>query len=307
MALNSNLSSLSLSDKVSIALNDLSIQAQYFTKNNISIDVYFPVKEHRRTFLENPTTELLVAYDPIDEQARQVVAFYPNGSKVYLSPERPPDIPTLIVAISEGRFERGSLITSVQLCKSGTTYMKCIRIFDDKEPWFRGRPEIYCWVVYENGFKKQLHWPEVKEVNKEYYFNCKRPVIDQWRKEEFEHVAFIWYEQDVKFHVGYVKVKLPWGPVEITIGDIVIDRDDEMGSEIADWDAVPCSPYDPGTRYNTGFVEFRIAGKWCQHPKTTPTPVPTPQLTPTIPPWITNVTVQTTPTPEFVPTGISTE
>lgn len=300
IALSSNLSSLSLSNDMSLALNDLSVQAQYFTENNISIDVYFPVKEHRKVFLENPATELLVAYDPIDEQARQIVAFYPNGSKVYLSPERPPNIPTLIVAISEGRFERSS-ITSIETCELNTTYMKYIRVYDIKEPWFKGDPEIYCWVVYENGFKKKLYWPEINRTRRSCYLDCTRPIIDQWSKDEFEHVAFIWYEKDVSFPVKCIKIKLPWGYAEIEIGDIIIDRDDEMGSEIADWDAVPWSPYDSGKPYNTGIVEFRIAGKCCQHPKTTPTPAPT------LPWWITNVTAQTTPTPELAPIGTPEE
>ncbi|RLI85112.1 MAG: hypothetical protein DRP01_06950 [Archaeoglobales archaeon] len=87
--------------------------------------------------------------------------------------------------------------------------IKTIRVTDVHEPWFKGKPDIYCWIVYENGFKKKLYWPEVKNKNIEYHFDCSIQIIDQWKKDEFERVAFIWYEQDVKFHVGYVKVKLP--------------------------------------------------------------------------------------------------
>ena|GEM_PF-1651489 len=269
----------SLNSEMKTALEDLSEQTQYFKENSIPVDLYFPVDKHRKMFLEDPNVNLLVAYDPIDENAKTVVAFYPNGSKVYLSSEKLPDTPTLIVTISEGRFEK-ALVIPVGTCDQGSTYMKTIRVTDVHEPWFKGKPEIYCWIVYENGFKKKLYWPEVKNKNEEYHFDCGRQIIDQWKKDEFERVALIWYEQDVKFHVGYVKVKLPWGSVEIEIGDIVIDRDDEMGSEIADWDAVPCSPHDSGKVYNTGYVEFRIAGKSGCLPKTTPTPTQTPKMIP---------------------------
>ncbi len=271
--------SVSLNSEMKIALKDLSEQTQYFKENSIPVDLYFPVDKHRKMFLENPNVNLLVAYDPIDENAKTVVAFYPNGSKVYLSSEKPPDIPTLIVAISEGRFEK-ALVTSIGTCDQGSTYMKTIRVTDVHEPWFKGKPEIYCWIVYENGFKKKLYWPEVKNKSEEYYFGCNRQIIDQWKKDEFERVAFIWYEQDISFPLKKIVIRLPWGPVEIEIGDIVIDRDDEMGSEIADWDAVPCSPHDSGKVYNTGYVEFRIAGKSGCLPKTTPTPTQTPKMIP---------------------------
>ncbi len=274
-----SLSLTGLNNEMKTALEGLSEQTQYFKENNIHVDLYFPVDKHRKMFLENPNVSLLVAYDPIDENAKTVVAFYPNGSKVYLSSEKPPDTPTLIVAISEGRFEK-TLVTSVVTCDQGSTYMKTVNVTDVHEPWFKGKPEIYCWVVYENGFKKKLHWPEVKNESEEYYFDCNRQIIDQWRKDEFERVAFIWYEQDVSFPLKKITLRLFRGLVEIEIGDIVIDRDDEMGSEIADWDAVPCSPYDSGKLYNTGYVEFRIAGKSGCVPKTTPTTTQTPKMTP---------------------------
>jgi len=279
ITLSCSLSSLSLNSRMKMALDNLSIQTKYFEENNIVIDVYFPVKEHRKAFLNNPNVDLLVAYDPIDEHA-QIIAFYSNGSKIYLSPEKPPNIPTLIVTISESRFKKSSYTIFVKTCDLDSTYMKYIKANEISEPWFKGDPEIYCWIVYENGLKKKLFWKKEITREKTYcYLGCERPIIDQWRKDEFEHVAFIWYEQDVSFPIRFVKVRLPWSPVEIEIGDIIIDRD-EMGMEIADWDAVPCSPHDSGKLYNTGCVEFRITGKSGCLPKTTPTPTQTPKMIP---------------------------
>lgn len=157
------------------------------------IDLYFPVQDHKAKWKGNE--DLLVAYSPVTEEAavKSIVAYSVRSQKkVSLDPHTPPTTPVLVVAAEEHEsheivpappIPRGTdvpePISKEEAIRdmrqatgdepetaggNSTMQFSYLKIYDDKEPWTKGSPEIFVVYVdtrYANSPKwqrKELSW-----------------------------------------------------------------------------------------------------------------------------------------------------
>ena len=76
---------------------------------------------------------------------------------------------------------------------------------DDKEPWFKGPPEVYCVILSKNKVLscKNLSW---FDKTKKYYTN--KISICRWNKETLgDHLTFFWIEDDIDLYFKTIGIQ----------------------------------------------------------------------------------------------------
>lgn len=141
------------------------------------LEMYFPVPEHRETWAAGSVPAVAVSWGE-----RNVASVAPDGTVASLSPDRPPEEPTLVITGAEGfdadgaprsrslkpdhlplRIQTSEEIqpdtdpgdgsSTCQYCFPDDAtwqrdigireWMKYVQFTDDKEPWHKGDPEFY--------------------------------------------------------------------------------------------------------------------------------------------------------------------
>jgi hypothetical protein len=116
-----------------------------------AIEVYLPVPEHRTRWRGDD--RIMVATAETDQDAP--AGFELTGRRVRLDPARPPDIPVLMVARAEQRFEAAAGITCLLVCGGGTgsatatpgLYLTRTAFGETFEGWFKGDPEFEVHIL----------------------------------------------------------------------------------------------------------------------------------------------------------------
>jgi len=153
------------------------------------LDLYFPVPEHRERWKGG--IDFLVAFAPVhgrDAKFTEFIAYsVKTGKQVTLDPNSPPTIPVLVIAPEEHEShaveenpapivklpEREPDETRADAPKKpvhqekGNSYVgvKYLNIFDAKEWWWEGHPEIYIQFVIGKGPECKLGYRWLSEVN----------------------------------------------------------------------------------------------------------------------------------------------
>jgi hypothetical protein len=126
------------------------------------VDIYFPVVAHRKRWRGDDN--LLVAFVPLadDMSLREIYAWSVKDQKwVSIDAKEPPETPTLVIALTEKETyatRKPPPPTDVGSVKgpepkgkpkSDNSYFGAsyIKMFDDREPWFKGDPEIYAYHI----------------------------------------------------------------------------------------------------------------------------------------------------------------
>jgi hypothetical protein len=190
------------------------------------IDIYFPVPEHRKKWTGKD--DLLVAFSPVGDESEitEIVAYsVKNGKRVVLDAEEAPETPVIVVTLTEHEtldvaapaappaeepeptdpesvpegaeppLEGGR----VPVEGNSRIEMQYIKIYDDKEPWHMGAPEIFvvCTQVKGSGQgvvgKRDL--ARVNETHKWYWVRD----IASWLFEEgtyWNYTEFAVWERD---------------------------------------------------------------------------------------------------------------
>lgn len=164
-------------------------------------DLYIPVDAHRKKWQGGK--DFLVAFAPLghEEDVEQIVAYsVSDGERVLLDPNKAPNSVVLVVApeehethavlplpqpdkkeplpqpISKQEAERmvKKPTGKEPLNAEGNSFfqLRYLNIYDDKEPWTKGDPEIY--VVYAHGrygqpLAQKVSLPGVNEENRYYW------------------------------------------------------------------------------------------------------------------------------------------
>jgi len=154
------------------------------------LDLYFPVPEHRDRW--KGSIDFLVAFAPAhgrDAKFSEFIAYsVKTGERVSLDPNRPPEIPVLVIAPEE--HESHALpehpAPVVKLPKrapdsgtanapenpvtqeQGNSYVgaKYLNILETKEWWWEGDPEIYLLFGQRKGNNCDAHTLWLSEVNR---------------------------------------------------------------------------------------------------------------------------------------------
>jgi len=177
------------------------------------IDVYFPVKAHRQTMMENPQQNFLVTYYDgyEDEQVeKQFTAWDRQGNEVTLSTAVAPEIPVLVITPCEHNGKHPLVTCSDEDCGGGggggggggsrnDLILDAITIYNDHEPWYKGSPEIkmLTWQDPNNAnyynYQKFVDLASVDDENQTYYPNV---VIYNWANGENGPILIEVFEDD---------------------------------------------------------------------------------------------------------------
>lgn len=128
--------------------------------------------------------EILVAaaqYNADGSESEFVTAFDRFGNEVQLSNDEEPDMPVIVVGISEYQnmldsvaedsrtTDKDSQTRSTNGAINHNERLLGMKIYDDKEPWSKGYPEIYAlWAVGENQTKLRQTYGFVNKENTYY-------------------------------------------------------------------------------------------------------------------------------------------
>lgn len=167
------------------------------------LDLYFPVKAHREKWKGDGN--LLVAFAPMGDEVdvSEIVAYsVKNGKRIRLDPAREPDQAVLVIAMEEHgsheavaptkqdepqaaerekpNFEGGNpLQPEREAIPSNSVHgIKYLKIFDGKEPWYKGDPEIYLLFGRAQGNSCVVGRYECAAVNDENRWYD----LDRWHK-----------------------------------------------------------------------------------------------------------------------------
>jgi len=164
--------------EVDIALAGPPVEAGGPAPAPTDFSLYFPVKEHRLKW--DGGVDLLVVSPPVDDNDvdAEVIAHSvadPNIT-IVLDRSTPPDIPTLVIGISEPNPERKTppppAVDSdgMSLMSTGTYVgLPMVLITNDSEPWWRGSPELYVKVYrWLHGIPLQTKHIDLGYVNGTY-------------------------------------------------------------------------------------------------------------------------------------------
>ena len=156
------------------------------------VDIYFPVVAHRKHWRGDEN--LLVAFVPLadDMSLQEIYAWsVEDQERVIINAEEPPEIPTLVIALTEKETyatrkpppptDVGSVKgpEPKDKPKSDNSYfgVSYLSLSDDQEPWFMGYPEIYGYHIQlgppewnnKHGFGPcQSHYTDLYWVNREH-------------------------------------------------------------------------------------------------------------------------------------------
>lgn len=225
------------------------------------LNVYFPVDEHRKRWLDQ-RDKMLIAYDPFwldEKEIEEIIAYDWDGNVHWLDSRVPPEIPTLVAA----RSEHIPLETEIETWSGDTTYLLKLRIpskdmFDRIEPWFKGDAELYVWMVSRNErLRKQYWFPNYKRVWAEggLWRDLEHELVIDWDPQRHTNTLyFSWWEYDgetIEYNIKSVAPRVP-----ISGGIRIYDKDDEAGFLTVEYNSVPTSR--PGRIYSTGIVEWEL-------------------------------------------------
>ena len=153
---------------------DLTLKSKFISiRNNLKngeIDIYFPVKEHRKQFMENPEGNIYVAAveQNLAQKGEPIIAYDLLGKRVELSHKTAPIVPTLVITYSEKRgnelkpeFQENKKTASQQLFalpvdppEDDYYDISWIAISVQKDydsGWFGGAMEIYLKYKFRTG------------------------------------------------------------------------------------------------------------------------------------------------------------
>ena len=139
------------------------------------LDLYMPVQEHKTKWKGN--NDLFVAFAPVndEEQVSAIIAYsVKTGEQFLLDPNVPVETPVLIIAPEEHEshgiapkpkmpatvpddpkkhLKTSKPFTDKKANGNSHFHIKYLKIYDDREPWYWGDPEIYVFfgqVKYDN-------------------------------------------------------------------------------------------------------------------------------------------------------------
>ena len=233
--------------------NEVRILEKKIQKN---LNMYFPVDEHRKRWLDQPD-EMWGAYHPFwldEKEIKGILAYDWGGNPHWLSPQVPPETPTLIVT----RSERMPLEIEIKTGSRDTVYLVRFRIpsedmFNRIEwGWFMGDAELYFLAVSNNMMYVKKHGlPNYKRDSaKEGIWVDYRERIDWVPERHTKAFYFFWWESDGNPIKGRVALE----PYFNAVVDIPI-MDDEAGIETIEYDFIPV---DTTRSYSTGIVNWEL-------------------------------------------------
>ncbi len=162
------------------------------------VDIYFPVAAHRKRWRGGQ--DLLVAFVPLVDDMRlsEIYAWSVKDKKrVILDTREPPATPVLVIALTEKltyatrKPPPPTDVGSVKgpepkdKPKSDNSYfgVSHIKLWNDREPWFMGNPEIYAYHI-------QLGAPGWN--NKHGFGDCQVVYQDFFWINATHHMYYIW-------------------------------------------------------------------------------------------------------------------
>ncbi len=214
---------------------------------------------------------LLVAYNPItidDMECEEIVVFDGKGNKFRLNAKDDPEFPVMVIGLNERvnpatkevynftNNSAGKIASTTKDLRIGY-----VRLVNDKEPWWKGSPEIYYQFINNStDFRKNYYswWKNSGSNNYWRHFNKR---IMYWHSDTDAQRSIIrWMEHDTgkwpvtlslsySFEVSKILTKT------VKVDFNIHDKDDNMGSATFHIDD-PTSSKD--NYYSTGDVKFTI-------------------------------------------------
>jgi hypothetical protein len=256
------------------------MRAAQFPEELVGVDLYFPEENHRRQWRGDE--DLLVAFAPMqdDSEMTSIIAYSVKTAKqLLLDPNEAPSIPTLVIAAKERPLLQPGLPLESPLSPSpqedlessseGNMWIRCLTMFDDHEPWVRGKPEIYVLVGQSYMTTPQEHriWlnsgsHDVNKEGKRYCFGdtSSNPLYFYFNDDYSDATYFHFMESDGGSSVT-IGASVVYKGVTVGLGWAVKDGDDSLGSKYVNKSQASCHQ---GHRYvfpppSTGDVEFEVS------------------------------------------------
>jgi len=171
-------------EKVKKALNKVANTKELFSKPvfqkfliSPEIDMYFPVPDHRENW--TGSDDILIGFGGlIDEEAEEISAYSVRTGKIIKIGTAEPTVdPLLMVMPSElhsyesvtlEEVDESPVEPSPSVHTNGYINTNYFKITDDREPWYKGNPEIYVIVFqYSSTAHIEPVYKHLKGVNDE--------------------------------------------------------------------------------------------------------------------------------------------
>jgi len=117
---------------------------------------------------------ILVACTPLtidDIEVEEIYAYDSEGNEYVLDAKNPPDFPVMVVGINERVDQSTEQFTKERGLEKVTSiipvYVSSFRLMHDKEPWYKGAPEIYVKVKKDYQGNEYFERTNFTKVNKE--------------------------------------------------------------------------------------------------------------------------------------------
>lgn len=214
---------------------------------------------------------LLVTYSPMtvdDIECEQIIAFDGAGKKFILDAKNEPDYTVIVIGLNE----RIDLATkkvytftnnSAGKIPSSTKDLRIgyVRLVDDKEPWWKGSPEVYYQFINNNTDFRKNYYDWWKNSGSNDYWRHFNKRIMYWHSDtDVKRSIIRWMEHDtgdwpvtLSLSYSFMVSKILTKTVKVDFK--IHDKDDNMGSATFHID----DPTSSKTNYySTGDVKFTI-------------------------------------------------
>lgn len=213
---------------------------------------------------------LLVAYDPItidDIECEEVVAFDGKGNKFRLNTKDDPEYPVIVIGLNERVDPATKEVynftnNSTSKIPSTTKDLRIgyVRLVNDKEPWYKGSPEVYYQFINKNTDFRKNYYSWWKNSGSNDYWRHFNKRIMYWHSDtDAERSIIRWMEHDPswKIVIKPLSYSFKWGDATLSssVSFEISSKDDNMGSATFHIDD-PTSSKD--NYYSTGDVKFTI-------------------------------------------------
>lgn len=214
----------------------------------------------------------MVAYTPItkdDIECEKILAFDGNGNKFKLNAKDDPEYPVIVVGLNERvdpdtkevynftNDSTGKIASTTKDLRIGW-----VKLVDDKEPWWKGSPEIYYTFINgsaTNIRKNYYSWWKNSGSNN-YWRHFNKRIMYWYEDTDPDRSIIRWMEYDsgatITLGLSYsYKIKPTNVTATASFGFSIKDGDDNMGSATFHRNDPTSSKDDP---YTTGDVDFII-------------------------------------------------
>jgi len=185
-----------------------------------------------------------------DIDVEKLFAYDSEGNEYILDAKTPPNFPILVVGKNEriNYLQETSLEKTTAIERESEEILYRIKIYDDKEPWWKGDPEVYIVAAGTKSsynMKNKVNLPGVNEEDHWYYPDV---ILFDWNKSYWgDNTGYGVFEYDPDSY-NY-KITITEENVKVKVENK--DNDDLIGNIVS-------IPWDHSTTYDYGFDDVKM-------------------------------------------------